>query len=191
MSLLQIAAKHDVGGATASESTKKMKLEARKKPLVCLVMGMAGSGKTTLLQRLNLYTAEKGINSYFINLDPAVKQVPRGRRSSMTSFLEICLLRQEGSYSESMRFVGASMGLYVFVRVLSVSQARVLLVLTRVPLLQVLWNYYYYYCTYFISDRDPRVPYVAIPCCPAVKFCRSYLHRTRITFCVHSSWPPL
>lgn len=38
-------------------------------------MGMAGSGKTTLLQRLNIYTAEKGIKSYFINLDPAVKKV--------------------------------------------------------------------------------------------------------------------
>lgn len=74
-----------------------MKLETRKKPLVCLVMGMAGSGKTTLLQRLNLYTTEKGIKSYFVNLDPAVKQVPRGRRSSMASFREnnIPLLRQE------------------------------------------------------------------------------------------------
>lgn len=41
-------------------------------------MGMAGSGKTTLLQRLNIYTAEKGIKSYFINLDPAVKRVPFG-----------------------------------------------------------------------------------------------------------------
>lgn len=41
-------------------------------------MGMAGSGKTTLLQRLNLYTTEMGIKSYFVNLDPAVKQVPFG-----------------------------------------------------------------------------------------------------------------
>lgn len=27
---------------------------ARKKPVVCIVLGMAGSGKTTLLQRINL-----------------------------------------------------------------------------------------------------------------------------------------
>ena len=31
----------------------------RKKPVVCLFMGMAGSGKTTLVQRLNLYMNEK------------------------------------------------------------------------------------------------------------------------------------
>ena len=27
----------------------------RKKPIVCIVLGMAGSGKTTLLQRLHLH----------------------------------------------------------------------------------------------------------------------------------------
>lgn len=52
--------------------------EKKKKPVVCIVMGMAGSGKTTLLHRLNLYTTEMGIKSYFINLDPAVKKVPFG-----------------------------------------------------------------------------------------------------------------
>eukprot|EP00752_Nemacystus_decipiens_P009767 g8723.t1 len=66
-------------GATSGEkgsgSAGKPK---KKKPVVCIVMGMAGSGKTTLLQRLNLYTTEMGIRSYFINLDPAVKQVPFG-----------------------------------------------------------------------------------------------------------------
>ncbi|CAN0486432.1 unnamed protein product, partial [Ectocarpus sp. 12 AP-2014] len=68
------------GGGSSSATTAGEKGEARtkKKPVVCIVMGMAGSGKTTLLQRLNLYTAEKGIKSYFINLDPAVKQVPFG-----------------------------------------------------------------------------------------------------------------
>ncbi|CAM9721513.1 unnamed protein product [Ectocarpus fasciculatus] len=68
------------GGSSSSATPAGEKGEARtkKKPVVCIVMGMAGSGKTTLLQRLNLYTAEKGIKSYFINLDPAVKQVPFG-----------------------------------------------------------------------------------------------------------------
>ena len=65
------AANSKGGGAEATEKKKK-------KPVVCIIMGMAGSGKTTLLQRLNLYTAEMGIKSYFINLDPAVKQVPFG-----------------------------------------------------------------------------------------------------------------
>lgn len=55
----------------------KQENKEKKKPVVCIVMGMAGSGKTTLLQRLNIYTAEKGIKSYFINLDPAVKKVGR------------------------------------------------------------------------------------------------------------------
>lgn len=70
-----------VAGASTddgNEPSKKMKQDTKKekkKPVVCIVMGMAGSGKTTLLQRLNLYTTEKGIKSYFINLDPAVKQV--------------------------------------------------------------------------------------------------------------------
>ncbi|CAM9380495.1 unnamed protein product [Ectocarpus sp. 8 AP-2014] len=68
------------GGVSSSANAAGGKGEAstKKKPVVCIVMGMAGSGKTTLLQRLNLYTAEKGIKSYFINLDPAVKQVPFG-----------------------------------------------------------------------------------------------------------------
>lgn len=64
------------GGKKGSE--KQGETTTKKKPVVCIVMGMAGSGKTTLLQRLNLYTAEMGIKSYFINLDPAVKQVPFG-----------------------------------------------------------------------------------------------------------------
>ncbi|CAM9537135.1 unnamed protein product, partial [Hapterophycus canaliculatus] len=69
------------GGATAAGGEKGNQNQGgkeKKKPVVCIVMGMAGSGKTTLLQRLNLYTAEMGIKSYFINLDPAVKQVPFG-----------------------------------------------------------------------------------------------------------------
>lgn len=73
------------GSSSSSATTGSDKKERvtgdtkkKKKPVVCIVMGMAGSGKTTLLQRLNLYTTEMGIKSYFINLDPAVKQVPFG-----------------------------------------------------------------------------------------------------------------
>ena len=66
---------HEGGVEGGKEETKR---KEKKKPVVCIIMGMAGSGKTTLLQRLNLYTAEKGIKSYFINLDPAVKHVPFG-----------------------------------------------------------------------------------------------------------------
>lgn len=57
-------------------------------------MGMAGSGKTTLLQRLNLYTTEMGIKSYFINLDPAVKQVPFGASIDIrdtVNYKEVCV----------------------------------------------------------------------------------------------------
>ncbi|ETO08765.1 AAA ATPase domain-containing protein [Reticulomyxa filosa] len=43
-----------------------------KKPVICLVIGMAGSGKTTLMQRLSMHVNENKIPSYFINLDPAV-----------------------------------------------------------------------------------------------------------------------
>lgn len=64
--------------AGAEKGNEKQGETKKKKPVVCIVMGMAGSGKTTLLQRLNLYTSEMGIKSYFINLDPAVKQVPFG-----------------------------------------------------------------------------------------------------------------
>lgn len=47
-----------------------------RKPIVILVVGMAGTGKTTLVHRLQLYTTEQKIKSYFINLDPAVQDVP-------------------------------------------------------------------------------------------------------------------
>ncbi|CCW66772.1 unnamed protein product [Phytomonas sp. Hart1] len=47
-----------------------------KQPVVILVIGMAGTGKTTLVHTLQNYALEKGIRSYFINLDPAVASVP-------------------------------------------------------------------------------------------------------------------
>jgi hypothetical protein len=48
----------------------------RSSPIVVLVIGMAGVGKTTLMHRINLYMNEKGIRGYYVNLDPAVRNVP-------------------------------------------------------------------------------------------------------------------
>ena len=39
---------------------------------------MAGSGKSTLTHRLNVHCYENDVDSYFINLDPAVLDVPYG-----------------------------------------------------------------------------------------------------------------
>jgi hypothetical protein len=50
----------------------------RRSPVVVLVIGMAGSGKSTLMHRINLHVVEKGLRGYFINLDPAVKNVSFG-----------------------------------------------------------------------------------------------------------------
>lgn len=46
------------------------------KPLVVLVVGMAGTGKTTFVHRMQHYCVERHISSYFVNLDPAVNDVP-------------------------------------------------------------------------------------------------------------------
>ena len=45
-------------------------------PIVTLLIGMAGSGKTTLFHRLHYDAAATGKRCYFINLDPAVLDVP-------------------------------------------------------------------------------------------------------------------
>ncbi|KEG06805.1 putative XPA-interacting protein [Trypanosoma grayi] len=46
------------------------------RPLVILVVGMAGTGKTTLVHRMQHYALATAKNAYFINLDPAVTEVP-------------------------------------------------------------------------------------------------------------------
>eukprot|EP01061_Rhynchopus_euleeides_P016876 TRINITY_DN28216_c0_g1_i1.p1 TRINITY_DN28216_c0_g1~~TRINITY_DN28216_c0_g1_i1.p1 ORF type:complete len:503 (+),score=208.12 TRINITY_DN28216_c0_g1_i1:219-1511(+) len=50
----------------------------KKLPTVVLVIGMAGSGKTRYMHRMNIEMHEKQIPSFFINLDPAVLDVPYG-----------------------------------------------------------------------------------------------------------------
>eukprot|EP01079_Euglenida_sp_SAG-EU17-18_P003224 gene3224-3742_t len=53
-----------------------MEPEAKRKPVVCLVVGMAGSGKTTLMQQLTSHCDANNIPAFVINLDPAVAEVP-------------------------------------------------------------------------------------------------------------------
>ncbi len=48
----------------------------RKLPTAVLVIGMAGAGKTTLMHRINLHMIEMNVRGYYINLDPAVRDVP-------------------------------------------------------------------------------------------------------------------
>lgn len=45
-------------------------------PVVALLIGMAGSGKSTLFHRLHYEAASQGKKCYFINLDPAAREVP-------------------------------------------------------------------------------------------------------------------
>lgn len=45
---------------------------------VVVIIGMAGAGKTTLMHRINLNLLEQNKKGYFINLDPAVRDVPFG-----------------------------------------------------------------------------------------------------------------
>lgn len=54
----------------ADSSSKK------RAPTAILVIGMAGAGKTTLMHRINLHMIEMNIRGYYINLDPAVRDVP-------------------------------------------------------------------------------------------------------------------
>jgi len=49
---------------------------SRLSPIVVIIIGMAGTGKTTLMHRINLSMNELNLRGYYINLDPAVKDVP-------------------------------------------------------------------------------------------------------------------
>jgi GTPase SAR1 family protein len=73
----------DVAASTKTTSTSAAAADdgvpaRRRKPVVVLVIGMAGSGKTTLMHRINLHMVENNIRGYYINLDPAVNEVPFG-----------------------------------------------------------------------------------------------------------------
>ena len=61
-----------------SSSTTVKKTCEKEDPMVVLIIGMAGSGKSTLTHRLNLHCYDNNIDSYFVNLDPAVLEVPYG-----------------------------------------------------------------------------------------------------------------
>lgn len=61
---------NDTSGAAGST--------AKKRPVACIVLGMAGSGKTTLMQRLNSHLHQRKTPYYLINLDPAVLDTPFG-----------------------------------------------------------------------------------------------------------------
>lgn len=58
------------------ECTPMSEVTPKKKPVCVLVIGMAGSGKTTVMHRLNLHLNENNKKGYFVNLDPAVRNVP-------------------------------------------------------------------------------------------------------------------
>lgn len=53
-------------------------LKGQKVPTVVIIIGMAGAGKTTLMHRINLEMVEANKKGYYVNLDPAVKDVPFG-----------------------------------------------------------------------------------------------------------------
>lgn len=60
-------------GTTEGESTG-----SKNVPTVVIIIGMAGAGKTTLMHRINLDMIETNKRGYYINLDPAVRDVPFG-----------------------------------------------------------------------------------------------------------------
>jgi GTPase SAR1 family protein len=68
----------DVAMEALKESSASSSCPAatRTSPVVVLVIGMAGAGKTTLMHRINLFMLERGMKGYYVNLDPAVRNVP-------------------------------------------------------------------------------------------------------------------
>ena len=92
---------------------------------------MAGSGKTTLLHRLNHELVARQLNHYFINLDPAVIEVPFNANVNIcdtVNFKEvmkqfelgfvficslcICVLKRE-SYTHTHAFIFCIYVLYI------------------------------------------------------------------------------
>eukprot|EP01059_Diplonema_ambulator_P012663 TRINITY_DN23087_c0_g1_i1.p1 TRINITY_DN23087_c0_g1~~TRINITY_DN23087_c0_g1_i1.p1 ORF type:complete len:410 (+),score=171.55 TRINITY_DN23087_c0_g1_i1:32-1261(+) len=68
-----------IGSKTATKGpTHVEEKNIKKLPTIVLVVGMAGSGKTRFMHRMNIEMHEKQIPSFFINLDPAVVDVPYG-----------------------------------------------------------------------------------------------------------------
>ena len=63
------------GGAQPDHVLSK---KGKKLPTVVLVVGMAGSGKTRFMHRMNIQMHETQTPSFFVNLDPAVLDVPYG-----------------------------------------------------------------------------------------------------------------
>ncbi|EOD35527.1 hypothetical protein EMIHUDRAFT_426517 [Emiliania huxleyi CCMP1516] len=69
----------DAGSSSAgAPSSAGGQAGATRRPVACIVLGMAGSGKTTLMQRLNSHLHEAKRPYYLINLDPAVLDTPFG-----------------------------------------------------------------------------------------------------------------
>jgi len=65
-----------------------------RRPVACLVTGMAGSGKTTLMHRLNMHLHEAQTPYYLVNLDPAAHE---------TSFNANIDIRDTVNYTEVMK----------------------------------------------------------------------------------------
>ena len=59
----------DPSSCSASRAKEKTSF---KKPIVCLVIGMAGSGKTTLMRQVTDHMVANDMRPYIMNLDPAV-----------------------------------------------------------------------------------------------------------------------
>ena len=69
----------DVAGEEGAQGPAHVEdKNVKKLPTVVLVVGMAGSGKTRYMHRMNIAMHEQKIPSFFINLDPAVLEVPYG-----------------------------------------------------------------------------------------------------------------
>lgn len=60
------------------EETSESAAPRSPPPTVVVVIGMAGAGKTTLMHQINLFMNTEGKRGYYVNLDPAVKDVPFG-----------------------------------------------------------------------------------------------------------------